>query len=181
MRLSLGIGFAIAVVFLVAFLVGGFYYTSSSATCGSCHEMRTMYVSWQNSVHSEVACMDCHSDPGIVGQVRAKLEGGKRLVSHFRGKFDIIRAHVANNICLECHPNFAANDKLVALADHPLVNRFPVHGRHEDLNLQCNDCHARMVHGRLYKSTPVASENCQTCHEKRGVLNPRGLLAELLK
>lgn len=143
--------------------------------------MQTMFVSWQNSKHSIVDCMDCHSDPGLLGQVVAKVEGAKRLVSHFRGRFDIIKAHVDNKICVQCHSDFKDNDKLIALGDHPLMPRFPIHQRHEELGLQCVDCHALMVHGSLYKSTPVAIENCQTCHEERGVLNPYGVLPILLK
>ena len=180
MRLTLGVVVAAALVLLVAVAAGGFYYTSSSQTCGTCHEMQTMYVSWQNSAHGSVACMACHSDPGIVGQVRAKIEGAKRLLSHFRGKFDIVRADVGNHICLECHADFKDNDKRVALADHPLIESFPVHQRHEELNLACTSCHARMVHGSLYKSVPVVAERCTACHEERGVLNPHGTLTKLL-
>jgi hypothetical protein len=181
MRITLGAVVILVCVFLLAVGTGGYYYTSSSQTCGTCHEMQTMYVSWQNSGHGGVECMQCHSDPGLVGQVVAKVEGAKRLFSHFRGKFEIIRADVGNHICLQCHLDFKENDKKVALVSHPLIERFPVHQSHEPLSLKCTDCHARMVHGNLYKSLPVTSENCRNCHEERGVLNPRGVLSKLVR
>ncbi|MBT3352311.1 MAG: hypothetical protein HN400_13615, partial [Nitrospinaceae bacterium] len=69
----------------------------------------------------------------------------------------------------------------VALSSHPLVATFPVHQSHEALKLQCNDCHSRMVHGALYRNLPVTVENCRNCHEERGVLNPSGLLPNLIR
>lgn len=179
MKKTLVIGIGVVVVVLVAIGAAGTYYTSKSATCGTCHEMRTPYVSWQHSTHDSVQCMECHSDPGLWGQIVAKVEGAQRLAVHFTGTFDLIRAEVDNEICLQCHPNFKENDRLVALADHPLLERFPVHQRHEPLDLKCTNCHARMVHGRLHTSQPAAAENCRECHEERGILNPHGVLSKL--
>ncbi|MBT3435468.1 MAG: hypothetical protein HOC91_08460 [Nitrospinaceae bacterium] len=181
MRLTFGVVLTAVIVLLLSLSAGGFYYTSSSKTCGTCHEMQTMYVSWQNSGHDQVQCMQCHSDPGFVGQIKAKMQGAKRLISHFRGKFDYIKATVDNEICLQCHADFKDNDKKVALSSHPLVATFPVHQSHEALKLQCNDCHSRMVHGALYRNLPVTVENCRNCHEERGVLNPSGLLPNLIR
>lgn len=181
MKTALVIGLGMVVVILVAIAGAGTYYTSKSETCGTCHEMRTLYVSWQHSAHDSVQCMQCHSDPGLWGQIVAKVQGAQRLAVHFAGTFDLIRAEVNNPICLGCHPDFDENDTLVALADHPLLERFPVHQRHGPLNLKCTNCHARMVHGRLHTSQPVAAENCRECHEERGVLNPHGVLSPLSK
>ncbi len=86
-----------------------------------------------------------------------------------------------NKICLQCHVDFKDNDKRVALSNHPLVQRFPVHQSHEALDLKCTDCHAQMIHGSLYKSVPVPAENCRNCHEERGVLNPQGVLSKLFE
>lgn len=181
MAKALGITAGVVVALLVAIAAGGTYYTSKSETCGTCHEMRTLYVSWQHSTHDGVQCMQCHSDPGLWGQIVAKVQGAQRLAVHLAGTFDLIRAEVGNKICLQCHPGFKENDKLVALADHPLLERFPVHQRHEPLDLECTNCHARMVHGRLHTSQPVAAEDCSECHEERGVLNPHGVLSRLVR
>ena len=171
----------IAIVLLLAVGAGGFYYTSSSATCGTCHEMQTMYVSWQNSSHASVDWMDCHSEPGVLGQAKARLEGAQRLFSHFRGKFDFVKATLDNPTCLRSRADFEENDKLVALATQRLVERFAVHQSHEPLKLNCNDCHGRMVHGALYRNLPVTVSKCRTCHEERGVLNPSGLLPNIIR
>ena len=55
------------------------------------------------------------------------------------------------------------------------LERFPVHQRHPELNLNCTDCHNRMVHGRLHETPPAAAENCISCREKSGMLNPQGV------
>lgn len=108
---------------------------------------------------------------------RSRVRSGSP--STFAGTLDLIKAEVDKKICLQCHPNFKENDKLLALADHPLLERFQVHQRHERLDRRCTNCHAGMVHGRLDTSQPVAAENCIACHEERGVLNPHGVLSRL--
>lgn len=80
MKKALVIGIGVVVTVVVAIAAGGSYYTSKSQTC---HDMRTMYVSWQHSTHESVQCMGYDSDSALWGQIVAKVEGAQRLAVHF--------------------------------------------------------------------------------------------------
>ncbi len=58
----------LTLLFLALFFsvgVFGLEATSSSKFCSSCHEMKPEYYTWKASSHSEVDCVNCHTEPGI--------------------------------------------------------------------------------------------------------------------
>jgi nitrate/TMAO reductase-like tetraheme cytochrome c subunit len=79
-------------MFLTFFLVAGFGsvitivgvmgvgFTETAAFCGLCHTMNPEQKAYKTSSHSELACAECHVEPGMMGWVKAKAAGTKQLV-----------------------------------------------------------------------------------------------------
>jgi len=72
--------------FITLFIVGvvtytGFHYTESVSFCGQfCHTvMEPEYVTFQNSPHSQVSCVQCHIGAGAEWMTRSKFTGVKQL------------------------------------------------------------------------------------------------------
>src|SRR3989304_8313766 len=50
--------------------------TENPAFCGkNCHIMRPYYESWSTSAHNDVACIQCHYEPGFIGHLKGKING----------------------------------------------------------------------------------------------------------
>ncbi len=62
--------------------IGGVHlveYSESAAFCTTCHTMNPQKKAFAISSHRDVACGECHVDPGVVGFVKAKLAGTREL------------------------------------------------------------------------------------------------------
>lgn len=151
----------LAVVF-VAFLIflgAGFVYTSSSYFCASCHEMSTQYISWRRSAHSEVSCMSCHSEPGLIGEVKAHLKGSKQVFIHVSRLYRLAKfiAHVKDGSCLRCHKDIKEENAQFK----------GIHKSHSKIKVDCADCHAGIVHGDIAGGFPYQKNSCAECHSGR--------------
>ncbi len=67
---------AMALVVAVLLLVISLEATSQPAFCEQCHEMEPAVAGWRRGTHSDVSCFACHSDPGIIGYLKAKIVDG---------------------------------------------------------------------------------------------------------
>jgi cytochrome c nitrite reductase small subunit len=138
-------------------------YTATPAFCNSCHVMNMRFVSWQRSSHGDVATrIECHSEPGWWGEVKAHIDGARDLyVMVSREKTGpLIRAEVSEASCLRCHPM----DQLPDIVHHHRV----LHAKHMARELRCVDCHAGLVPGDLYGSRPrPVMQRCVDCHARR--------------
>lgn len=82
-------------VFLVAgfgsaITVGGVMavqWTETADFCGRCHTMDPELKAHAMSPHRELACAECHVEPGVEGWVKAKLNGTRQLVQLITGTF----------------------------------------------------------------------------------------------
>ena len=54
-------------------------YSESAAFCTTCHTMNPQQKAFAISPHRDVACGECHVNPGVVGFVSAKLAGTREL------------------------------------------------------------------------------------------------------
>ena len=80
---SAGIIAAIFIGVFAAFIT----YSSTPRFCGSCHIMETRYVSLRNSDHAdEASCIDCHSEPGLMGEIEAHLAGSRYVYTYLTGE-----------------------------------------------------------------------------------------------
>lgn len=147
-----------AVLFLLftAWSVG---YTSRSEFCGACHEMTPMQKTWQASSHKAVACIDCHSEPGFKGFVKAKTKGLKDVWFHVTGKTVGIKADERDINCYSCH-----QDKVKTNVEKALAARDPHSKKHFDNGMTCVSCHAGIVHDAGLSNAALNRDTCTTCH-----------------
>ena len=111
--------FALPAVWLLGMLVYADSEMKKVSFCTSCHEMyahgnslkagdeslaATHYSN--NRVDRKKACYTCHTNPGFVGYVDAKLRGIHDVRVHYFGKapeeLELV-APYRNAVCLQCH------------------------------------------------------------------------------
>lgn len=150
------------VVLGAALTAGALAYTSQPSFCNSCHQMETRYVSWQRSAHADVtSCLDCHSEPGFVGEITAHLNGARYLYTVLTTEESgwVIHGDVRTKPCLECHEP----GNLPRQIGPHLIE----HQAHVGRDIACLDCHSGLVHGTLQgRPAQAPLERCATCHSQ---------------
>lgn len=162
---------------VAAFLVGfaglllAVHETSSSLFCGSCHEMGYAFRTWRASSHHEVDCSACHYHAGILGMVRAKMQGLRELAVHVTERPTEAEigpgvAEVPPERCLKCH----GEAKLPSEITYHLLRH--THASHLERGLSCTPCHSNVVHGGKapFKNTPTMA-SCLKCHDGKQAPN----------
>lgn len=167
----------VAVPFLLLILITGSKatvdYTSTPSFCGGCHLMQTRYISFKRSLHKESLCLDCHSDPGVIGAAEAKLNGLKYLYYGVMGYRDvqILRAEVSNESCMRCH-DIKEMDRRMLRVINPVQHPPTSHKSHVlDLKLSCTACHGNIMHVNLEGQSTKAFESCLNCHKQTEFIN----------
>ncbi len=153
---------------LVIASAGSTYYVGTNNFCGSCHQMKTRYSVWSKSTHNQVSCITCHSEPGIIGEFKAHIDGLNYLKSFLKEStsnitiFATRRNPARLKSCIHCHPA----DTLVKNTEYLRVN----HVSHViDNEILCTDCHANMIHVSYdFEMSLPKEENCISCHLKEG-------------
>lgn len=86
-------------------------YSESAAFCTTCHTMEPQKKAFEAGVHQDVACGECHVDPGVVGFVSAKLAGTRELYRLVTNTYPTPIPPIAHdalpttaNTCEQCHP-----------------------------------------------------------------------------
>ncbi|UNC92967.1 cytochrome c3 family protein [Candidatus Contubernalis alkaliaceticus] len=136
------------VILLIVVNVAALKFTSTPSFCGSCHYMAESKESWEVSEHyKEAKCLDCHSDPGMIGYLMAKMNGIKELYVHLtedvtRERIEAMDVHVNKESCIQCHQS---------------VKDDGTHKLHE--SMECGQCHIGIGHG-----AEVDTITCNTCH-----------------
>ncbi|MFJ7728281.1 NapC/NirT family cytochrome c [Neobacillus sp. NPDC097160] len=183
----------LALFFIVVFLSLGFSglkATSSSEFCSSCHEMKPEVFTWKASTHSEVDCVNCHTDPGIKQIAKDKADG---VIKNLRNEEDttaaIIRMpkEIPDSACEKCH-NISTREFT------PSGDIIIPHKQHSDKKIKCTQCHSSVAHGKIadrnmtfktdydkwdskvgkaamadLKFTRPAMETCMDCHIARKI------------
>ncbi len=62
-------------------------WTETADFCGRCHTMAPELAAYEAGPHRDVACAECHVEPGIAGWIKAKLNGTRQLVEVVLGTF----------------------------------------------------------------------------------------------
>jgi nitrate/TMAO reductase-like tetraheme cytochrome c subunit len=100
-----GLGSALTIGSVVAV-----QWTETAAFCGQCHTMEPELKAYELSPHREVACVECHTEPGVAGWVKAKVNGTRQLVQILTGTFstpipppDHSNLPPTSVTCLKCH------------------------------------------------------------------------------
>jgi len=76
---SIGVG-----VFATVSLI---HWTETADFCGRCHTMAPELQANQAGPHKSVECAACHVEPGIMGWVKAKINGTKQLIDVVLGSY----------------------------------------------------------------------------------------------
>jgi nitrate/TMAO reductase-like tetraheme cytochrome c subunit len=100
-----GLGSALTIGSVVAV-----QWTESAAFCGQCHTMEPELKAYAMSPHRDVACIECHTEPGLGGWIKAKVNGTRQLVQIVTGTFskpipvpDHATLPPTSVTCLKCH------------------------------------------------------------------------------
>jgi nitrate/TMAO reductase-like tetraheme cytochrome c subunit len=62
-------------------------WTETADFCGRCHTMGPELKAYAMGPHRDVACAECHVEPGLVGWVKAKVNGTRQLVDLLLGQY----------------------------------------------------------------------------------------------
>ena len=152
--------------------------------CVSCHNMDEYYVSWQHSSHQDVACIDCHYNPGAAAMVKGKLSGLVQVVQYVSHSYSTKpHALVSNDSCMRssCHAGMGETADVVLFGDQikfrhdkhlsgnprgKMLNCVSCHGhteKAEHINVVRTACLTCHFYGRA-DDTPLAAAQCDTCH-----------------
>lgn len=99
----------LVVVSIISF--AGLQYTDTIAFCGQfCHRvMEPEYVTYKNSPHSQVSCVECHIGAGSKWSTKSKFSGVRQLVAVLRDSYSrpiptpIKALRPERSICESCH------------------------------------------------------------------------------
>ncbi len=160
-------------MFLVLVItVTGFagWYTSRPRFCASCHIMEPYYVSWQDSKHKDVSCIECHFAPGFGGKVRGKLLGLVQLAKYVTAsEGPRPAAEIPDESCLRsgCHERRLLSGR-VEFQGVPFDHTPHLGELRRGKKLRCTSCHSQIVQG---KHMTVTASTCFLCHFKEGLFN----------
>jgi len=151
----------------------GFSYTESVGFCGQfCHTvMEPEYITYQNSPHSRVLCVDCHisSEAGLF--TRSKVSGIRLIFATVLDRFQrpietpISSLRPNREVCEQCHrPEMFHGNKLY-VKDYFLEDELSTHvqtvlmmrigsGGYRDQTAQGIHWHVSPAHHTYYKTYP---------------------------
>lgn len=159
--------------------------------CSACHTMDDHVTTWQASSHKDVACTDCHADPGVRGWLEMQLGQLRMLTTSKRDPhFDIsqVATEVPNERCINCHarempwvmqdlepPELDENGEPIRVEKDQLAH-FPALAGHDlhltlDEPLACTACHSAVSHGPKERPDQVEAwhNTCLECHAQEKV------------
>jgi nitrate/TMAO reductase-like tetraheme cytochrome c subunit len=140
--------------------------TSQPQFCVSCHIMEPYFDAWEVSAHSDVQCIKCHIEPGIVGTLHGKFVAVSMLVNYATGLYKRSKpwAEIPDASCLQsgCHDTRllqgTVDFKGVKFDHAPHLTQ-----TRRDRQLRCTSCHANIVQG---SHISVTESTCFLCHLK---------------
>lgn len=146
-------------------MYGAVHHTAQPEFCNSCHLMEPYYASWQHSPHKDVACIECHYEPGSLETLEGKFKALSQLAKYVtRTAGTKPWAEVSDQSCMRsgCHS--------VRLLEGPVqFGRINFdHRKHllesqRGRRLRCVTCHAQILQDQHFSVTPQV---CFTCHFK---------------
>lgn len=122
---NIGLFLGVLAVLIILVIYSGtraYEATDSVAFCGeTCHEvMEPQFVTYHNSAHAKVPCVECHIGPGASFYVRSKVDGMRQLYATAVNSFSrpietpVHNLRPAQETCEECHwPQQFYGDKMI--------------------------------------------------------------------
>jgi cytochrome c-type protein NapC len=144
----------ICIVFISAG-VGVNSYTNSPSFCASCHELAPEYMTYRESSHNQISCVQCHEKPGLINIIQGKKDLLHDVYTHFKNKpkqiLETNKLAVSNENCLQCH----SKNRLVTASGDLKVN----HKGHIEKGIPCITCHAGVAHSKIAERTINIQQN----------------------
>jgi hypothetical protein len=139
------------------------HHTSQPPFCNSCHLMEPYYASWQASSHADVACIECHFEPGSIETLEGKFKALSQLAKYVtRTAGTKPWAEVADSSCQRtgCH-SARLLEGPVAFGEIKFDHRQHLLESRPGRRLRCTSCHSQNDVGNHMS---VAESVCFTCH-----------------
>ena len=166
--------FLIAVVVLGVGFVAFAEYSMHPDFCRSCHIMEPYYEAWHESTHSNVACGDCHFEPGWRHTFKGKWQATSQAVRYITDTYGSKpHAEVRDASCLRegCHERRVlegnVNWTVKTQRGTDITIRFDHTPHLSELRrgkkLRCVSCHSQIVQGQ---HIVVTLDTCFLCHFK---------------
>ena len=159
-------------VFAVAVpLGGGATYVAMELTtkprfCNSCHIMEPYYESWQISSHSDVPCVACHYEPGLLETFEGKFKALSQLAKYVTATAGTKPwAEVSDYSCLRsgCHSTRVLEGE-IQFGRIRFDHRNHLIALRRGKQLRCTSCHSQIVQGEHLTVTPAT---CILCHFRK--------------
>jgi len=157
----------IASLFLLAggsaAVYGAVHHTAQPEFCNTCHIMEPYYESWENSKHADVACIECHYEPGSVETLEGKFKALSQLAKYVtRTQGTKPWAEVSDQSCMRsgCH-SVRMLEGPVQFGNISFDHRHHLLESRRGRRLRCTSCHSQIVQG---EHVSVTSSVCITCH-----------------
>jgi nitrate/TMAO reductase-like tetraheme cytochrome c subunit len=161
-------GLTIAAILLTVVVVGigvALAATSTPQFCTTCKTHVPYVDEYKKSAHRDVNCEQCHTKPGPLFFLTAKLEALQQPMAQITGGYEKpILGYVLNQSCRRCHNN--------DLLFHPVSkNGIRVQHRHLiEAGFLCMRCHSTQGHGTAVlegsRTYPVMDQ-CLICHNNK--------------
>jgi len=121
---------------------GVYSFTNTPAFCASCHEMAPEYLTFKQTPHNQISCIQCHTNHSVKESVKSKL---REWYTHKTSVPEQItqskREAISSKTCLHCH----SKNRLVTADGDLKVN----HSGHINQGIPCITCHAGVTHGKI--------------------------------
>ena len=167
-RIRLGLGVALAALFVAGILVAGgaagLAWTNTEQFCIGCHEMQdNVYKEFKGTIHDKnrsgvrAVCSNCHVPQQPIPMLKRKLAASLELYGHFTGvidtreKFEKRRYEMAKHVwtrmkqtdsleCRNCHHDDAMDP------DKQSEKARARHAKMKSDGMTCIDCHFGIAH-----------------------------------
>ncbi|MBN2331591.1 MAG: NapC/NirT family cytochrome c [Deltaproteobacteria bacterium] len=149
---------------LIALMATLLHLTANYQFCAMCHNMGTYIESWKQSSHREVSCLECHFEPGLMGELKGKWKAQTHVVLKITGTAPP-RPHtqVSDASCLRegCHSKTDLSKSEVVFKGVNFSHDTHLSELRRGKKLKCTSCHSQIVQGA---HLTVTETTCFTCH-----------------
>ena len=162
-----GLGAGMALGIMLSLLCASAFalaVTEHPAFCKSCHNMDDFFASWQHSSHKDVACIECHYEPGVAAHIEGKFGALSQVASFVTHRYGSKpHAEVSNRSCQRsgCHTQITTHTdtlfKNKVHFNHKIHHDAMVPGR----DLPCTTCHSQELRS---EHIGILSGTCFLCH-----------------
>jgi nitrate/TMAO reductase-like tetraheme cytochrome c subunit len=144
-------------------MYGVVHHTAQPEFCDNCHIMEPYYASWESSTHSDVACIECHYEPGAVETLEGKFKALSQLAKYVtRTQGTKPWAEVSDQSCMRsgCH-SVRMLEGEVEFKSVAFDHRHHLLESRRGRRLRCVTCHSQIVQG---EHVSVTTSVCFMCH-----------------